>query len=332
MINLMEDLTGKTFGKYSDLKLMRKSAMSAIYRAHHKAEHQEVILKFLYPAPSDMENFRARFEKNMQKITALEHPNLEKIIDWGCEENYSYMVMNPLGSATLWSRMQKPELGCTLQMNWQQAACILTPVAQALAYAHSQGCYHHDLKPDCIVFNENEAPILTGLGFHDLLQATSVADLLGTGVGLGILDYIAPEQALNLPTDGRADIFSLAVIFYELVTGIKPFHAETTVGILSRQIHHPLFDPRRIIPTIPQAVSLFLKRALRRYPKDRFESMQQVAEIMCCFARGEEHLPARLLMRSRQRSFWLFAGVILMALAVIVLALYFSGLFSIPTP
>ena len=154
------------------------------------------------------------------------------------------------------------------------AVRLLLPVGEALAYIHDQGLLHRDVKPSNIMLTKDRRVILTDFGIAKWIENDGgQVTLTGTGVGIGTPEYMAPEQGRGQRADGSSDGYSLAVVFYELVTGVKPYQGDTPVDILIKQANDSIPDPRMINPKLPVTVKRFLDRAMAKKPADRYPTM-----------------------------------------------------------
>ena len=163
---------------------------------------------------------------------------------------------------------------------YQKAAGILKQVAEALAYAHSHGILHRDVKPSNILLSENGEVTLTDFGIAKILETNEQGTLTETGLGVGTPEYMAPEQGLGKNVDGRADIYVLGVVFYELITGHKPYTADTPMAVIIKQINDPLPRPRDYIPLLPDQVEKLIFKALAKNPDDRYQSMDEFGKAL----------------------------------------------------
>jgi serine/threonine protein kinase len=149
-----------------------------------------------------------------------------------------------------------------------------------LGYAHEQGLIHRDVKPSNILLTQKGQPMLTDFGIAKLLELDDGHTLTGAGVGIGTPEYMAPEQALGKAVDGRADLYSLGIVFYELVTGRKPFTAETPMAVVFKHMTDPLPRPTQYVPDLPEAVEKVLIKALAKQSENRYDSMEAFVVAM----------------------------------------------------
>ncbi len=153
-----------------------------------------------------------RFEREAKSLAKLSHPNIVGVLDYGEHENTPYLVLEYLSGGIL-----KQKLGTPIP--WQDAIRTLLPIIHALDHAHEQKIIHRDVKPSNILLTEKGLPMLTDFGIAKMLEVIETQTLTGTGVGVGTPEYMSPEQSLGKDVDGRADIYSLGIVLYEMITG-----------------------------------------------------------------------------------------------------------------
>jgi serine/threonine-protein kinase len=269
------NLTGQPLGRYHILEPLGEGGMATVYKAFDTRLEREVAVKVIrreaFP-PNQLERILARFEREAKSLARLNHPNIVKVHDFGDHDGAPYLVMEYLPGGTLKDRLGKP-------MNWQDAAKILLPVAEALEYAHEQKMVHRDVKPSNILLTGKGAPLLTDFGVAKLLDQEDGQTLTGTGVGVGTPEYMAPEQWTN-KTVPQSDIYGLGVVFYEMVSGRKPYQADTPAALLLKQANDPLPRPAQFAPGLPDAVERVLLKALAKRVEDRYASMAEFAAAL----------------------------------------------------
>jgi serine/threonine protein kinase len=265
----MSNLIGQSLGRYHILEQLGEGGMATVYKAYDTRLERDVAVKVIRVdqfAPAGLEHILKRFEREAKALAKLTHPNIVHINDYGEHNSIPYLVMDYLPGGTLKQRLGKP-------IPWQEAARLLTPVAEALGYAHENGVIHRDVKPSNILLTAKGQPMLTDFGIAKMLESEETQALTVTGVGMGTPEYMAPEQANARLADQRADIYSLGVVFYELVTGRKPFIADTPLAVLIKQTSEPLPRPKQFVPELPEMVEKVLFKALAKKPEDRYQSM-----------------------------------------------------------
>jgi serine/threonine protein kinase len=286
----LSNLIGHSIGRYHILEQLGEGGMATVYKAYDTRLERDVAVKIIridqFP-PAALEKVLKRFEREAKSLAKLTHPNIVHINDFGEHEGVPYLVMDYLPGGTLKERMSLP-------MTWQAATRLLIPVASALEYAHENKIIHRDVKPANILLTKKGQPMVTDFGIAKLLETESGQTLTGTGVGIGTPEYMAPEQGMGRPVDRRADIYSLGVVFYELVTAHKPYTADTPMAVVFKHISDPLPDPRQFMPDLPESVARVLFKALAKEPEDRYASMEDFAAAIEGLSSDQEKSPAQM--------------------------------------
>ncbi|MBP8857449.1 MAG: serine/threonine protein kinase [Anaerolineaceae bacterium] len=268
----MTDLTNQSIGRYHILEQLGQGGMATVYKAYDTRLEREVAIKVIRVdqfAPAILERILARFEREAKALARLTHPNIVHVNDYGEHNGIPYLVMDYLPGGTL-----KQLLG--MPMPFAQAASLLLPIARALDYSHRRDILHRDVKPSNILLNEESDPLLSDFGVAKILEEGTGSTLTGTGIGLGTPEYMAPEQWVGKAVPA-SDLYSLGVVFYELVTGHKPYTADTPAAILIKQTSDPLPRPKQYIPDLPDEVERVIFKALAKKPEDRYETMAAFA-------------------------------------------------------
>nr|MBI9043235.1 protein kinase [Anaerolineaceae bacterium] len=232
-----------------------------------------VAIKFIRPDAINNETFLIRFENEAKALAKLNHSNIVQVLDYGEYENAPYLVMEYIPGGTLKKKLGKP-------MPWDEAANLIIPIARTLEYTHKNNIIHRDVKPANFLMNAKGEPMLSDFGIAKVLERDSGLDLTGTGVGIGTPEYMAPEQGKGLTVDQRSDIYALGVVFFELITGQKPFRADTPMAVMLKHIADPLPSPRNFIPELPDPVSQILYKALAKEPDNRYRNMGELASAL----------------------------------------------------
>ena len=260
----MEDLTGKTLGQYHVTGPIGEGGMAAVYQAYQPGVDRYVALKILPRHFASDPQFIIRFDQEARIIAKLQHPHILPVFDYGEADGYTYIVMPFVQSGTLADLLH----GDPLPM--QQINHIMAQVGDALDYAHSQGVIHRDIKPSNVLMDERGNCLLTDFGIGKILSGST--QLTRTGDVIGTPAYMSPEQGLGGNLDGRSDIYSLGVMLYEMVTGRKPFKAETPMAVIIKHIHDPLPQPRIVNPDIPEPVERIILKTLSKQPEHRYQN------------------------------------------------------------
>lgn len=259
----MEDLTGRQFGPYHITAPLGAGGMAAVYKAYQPSVDRFVAIKVLPQHFAKDQQFVQRFEREAKVLAKLQHPNILPVYDYGQTDGYTYLVMSFVESGDLSELMQGKKLPLP------EIGRIITQVGDALDYAHAQGVVHRDIKPSNILVDQRGNCLLTDFGLAKMVAGTS-EKLTATGFVVGTPAYMAPEQGLGEPADGRSDIYALGIILYELMTGQVPFQAETPIAVVMKHIHDPLISPRNFQTDISEPVERVILKALAKNPEDRF--------------------------------------------------------------
>ena len=268
----MQSLVGVTLGRYNVLEQLGEGGMAIVYKAFDTKLERLVAIKIIRReafAPEALEQVRKRFDIEAKSLARLSHPNIVKVHDYGEYDGAPYLVMEYIEGGML-----KNRTGVVIQ--WTEAIKFLLPIASALAYAHARNIVHRDIKPGNILLTADDQPMLTDFGIAKILEAGEGVTLTGTGVGIGTPEYMAPEQGMGQPIDPRADIYALGVVLYELVTGRRPFHADTPMAVMLKHFSEPLPSPRRFVPSLPVEVEQVIIKALAKDPQDRYRNMEEM--------------------------------------------------------
>ena len=270
----MTNLIGQYLGRYHILEQLGEGGMATVYKAYDTRLETDVAVKVIRTdtlAPSVLSRTLKRFEREAKALARLTHANIVKVSDYGEYEGHPFLVMPYLPGGNLKERLKKGVLP------WAEAVYILIPIARALEYAHQQGVIHRDVKPSNILITDSGDPMLTDFGVAKVVEEEATVDLTGTAMAVGTPEYMAPEQATSKSIDHRVDIYALGIVFYEMVTGRKPYIADTPLAVLFKQASEPLPRPRQFASTLPDKVEQAILKALAKKPEDRYQTMDEFA-------------------------------------------------------
>jgi tetratricopeptide (TPR) repeat protein/tRNA A-37 threonylcarbamoyl transferase component Bud32 len=269
----VEDLVGRTLGRYEVTALVGRGGMATVYKARHPGLNRTVAVKVLHRHLAVDAAFVGRFRREARAVAALRHPNIVRVYDFDSEGDIYFIVMEFIDGPTLASFLKR----LFKQDRHLSAAEILrlfSPLCSAIHYAHEQGMVHRDIKPSNIILTRKQEPILTDYGIARIAGATAYTI---PGVVIGSAHYMSPEQAEGLPGDNRSDIYSLGIVLFEALTGSVPFQGETPASVLMKQVSAAPPPARSLNPDLPPAIEAVLGKALAKDPNDRYQQGSDLA-------------------------------------------------------
>ena len=260
----MNQLTPLTIGRFRIEQGIGQGGMGIVYRAYDTVLQRPVALKLLGAHLNNDEQARSRFRREAATLMRLKHSNIALVYDFGEHEGRPYIAMEWVEGRTLKNILQEEG-----RLPLARSLHIITQLARALDYAHAHGVVHRDVKPANILIDENNHATLVDFGVAWWDEAPS---LTTTGSIVGTPLYMAPEQLLGQPVDGRADLYSLAAIFYEMLAGHPPFGGDdaSAAAVIQQQIYLPPPPLDEQNPAIPRQAAAAVEKALSKLPDDRF--------------------------------------------------------------
>ncbi len=307
-----------TFGPYQVIGEIGRGGMATVYRALDPRVGRTVALKVLPRELLHDPQFLSRFQREMRTIAALEHPAIVPIYDVGEEDGQPYFVMRYMDGGSLEDRLKQGPLSL------EESLRILKHLAPALDEMHTRGVVHRDLKPANILFDHSGQPYLSDFGIAKVQNAATT--LTGQAI-VGTPTYISPEQAQGQEVDGRADIYALGVILYQMLTGDVPFKADTPMSLLLKHVSEPPPSIHGRQPDLPPGVDYVIQRSLAKDPDTRFASASEMAAALQASIVGDpdQTLPPTVVAPPRKKKTppakkmpWVWLGVgllLLLALA-----------------
>lgn len=324
----MSDITGKILGRYKIIEQIGEGGMAIVYKAYDSRLDTDVAVKVIRVEnipPYILKKALIRFEREAKALAKLTHPNIVKVLDYGEFEGEPFLVMPYLPGGTL------KQLLTGKSLPWQQSVNLLIPISRALSYAHKQGMIHRDVKPSNILITQSGEPMVTDYGIAKILDEEITQDLTGTSTAIGTPEYMSPEQVTSKTVDHRTDIYSLGVVLYEMVTGRKPFKADTPVGVLFKHASEPLPSPKKFAPNLPDAVEKVILKAMAKQRDERYQSMDDFTNDLISLT--QNRAPNPIPSRSNNSLLWLGGLGILALLAVSVITVAFLAIKNfLPTP
>ncbi len=273
-----EALIGTVLGTCTLQKLIGRGTMGVVFRAQQSHPPRQVAVKVLLPKVPQAANQRTifveRFRREIDAAASLDHPNIVSVYAYGEYNGLAYLVMPYISGGTLCAEMERQGM-----LSLPKVIDYLDQLAAALDYAHERGFIHRDVKPANILLTPEEHLLLTDFGLVKVVTEgqTPQMRLTGAGVSMGTADYMAPEQVIGDHIDSRADLYSLGVILYQMVTGTTPFHGEAPMQIAVQHLQVPPPSPKMLRTDLPVAAEQVMLRALAKRPEDRYGRAQDIA-------------------------------------------------------
>ncbi len=280
MINT-QALLGTLVGNCILQELIGRGELGAVFLAERARSRRRVAVKILSPATSmaaqtsdEQAVFLDRFRQEIALVTSLKHENILSLHENGVHDGLAYLVMPYMGSGTLQNVMEREG-----PLALPKVAAYLDQLAAALDDAHERGIVHQDIKPTNILMTSEGRLLLTDFGLGKMVAEKQAAQmrLLQSGMPVGCLEYIAPEQVTGDVLDTRTDLYALGVILYQMVTGKTPFQGETGVQLLRQLVQASTPSPRLLRTDLPLAAEQVILRAMAKRPPDRYARAQDIA-------------------------------------------------------
>lgn len=273
------NLTGRHLGKYELLERLGQGGMAYVYKAHQPTIDRFVAVKVLHSHLADDAEFRERFKREAQGLGGLRHPHIVNVIDFDVDDGWYYMVMDYIEGDTLESYLDQQG-----RLPLAAALRLMEQLTGALAYAHSHGRIHRDIKPGNVMFagGSHQHAVLTDFGLTRLLDN---ATLTISGAIAGTPAYMSPEAAQGQKVDGRSDIYSLGVMLFEMVTGQRPYAGNTPLSVIMKLVLEPLPPARSVNPDLPPGLDDILQRAMAKLPEDRYQTAAEMQQALAALRR-----------------------------------------------
>ncbi len=258
-----------SLGKYQIVEELGHGGFATVYKAHDPDLGLDVALKVLESSLLRDRAFVERFRTEARVAARLRHPNIARVLNIAQAEGRLFIAIEYVPGQNLRDRLAEQPL-----LNWEIVSSIVQQVAEALDYAHAQGVLHRDVKPSNILVAESGAVMLTDFG---LAKATEGSHITTTRTTAGTYAYISPEQASGKEVDGRADVYSLGVVAYELCTGRVPFISDSTPALIHDQVYTPPPAPSQVNERVAAPIEAVLLKALAKEREQRYQSGKEFA-------------------------------------------------------
>ena len=275
----MDRFIGKRLdGRYEIHELIGVGGMAYVYKAYDRVEGRWVAIKILKEEFSNNSDFLRRFRNESKAIAVLNHPNIVKVYDVSFGDQIQYIVMEFIDGITLKEYIEQEGT-----IRWQEAVHFTTQILMALECAHEKGIIHRDIKPQNIMLLRDGTIKVADFGIARFLQSETQTM---TDKAIGSVHYIAPEQASGDYITDKADIYSVGVMLYEMLTGKLPFVADNAVSVALMQLQAKPVMPRELNPSIPRGLEQITMRAMEKNPVDRFQSAGEMLDDLDEFRRN----------------------------------------------
>ncbi len=256
-------------GRYEIMQNVDSGGMAFIYKALCRKTKKVVAVKILKEKFSACDEYVARFKKEAQATFSLEHENIVRVRDIGCDDGTYYMVMDYIDGSCLKALIEKKEI-----IPEKDAICYAVQICSALSAAHKKGIIHRDIKPHNILLDNQNNVKLTDFG---IAKSIGVSQEKENQV-IGSVYYISPEQARGEEVDARSDLYSLGIMLYEMLTGELPFAGEKTVSVALKHLNEQITAPAEKNPELSAAINNIVLKATSKNPKDRYRTANAFKE------------------------------------------------------
>jgi eukaryotic-like serine/threonine-protein kinase len=266
-----EELVGTLLAdRYGILALLGQGGMGAVYKARDTELERFVALKLIRPDLASNPEILRRFKQELILAREVTHRNVIRIFDLGQAKGFKFITMEYVEGRDLRAILRERE-----KLPPEEAVRIIAQVCRALEAAHAAGVVHRDLKPQNIMLDAKDRVYVMDFGIAHSLETPGMTQ---TGALMGTPEYMSPEQAKGIKVDARSDLFALGIIFYELLTGISPFKADTALATLLKRTQERPQPPAEVDPTIPKAISDVVMKCLEIDRDQRFSNAREILE------------------------------------------------------
>lgn len=252
---------------YELLHELGSGGMARVYLALHKGLDRQVAIKLLNPSLSMDIAFSNRFLREARIVAKLNHPNIIAIFDVNVHQGYHYIAMEYLAGGSLGDKIKEGIAA-------SQALSLLKIIVIGLKVAHDKGFVHRDIKPENILFRDDGTPVITDFGVAR--AELSATRMTAVGTIIGTPKYMSPEQAQGIEIKSNSDIYSLGIVFYEMLTGVLPYWSDSVVDLMYKHVNDP-------IPQLPEKLQLLqplLNKLLAKKSKHRFQCASDVTKAI----------------------------------------------------
>jgi serine/threonine-protein kinase len=277
------DWVGRTLGdRYVVDDVLGTGGMSSVYKATDPNLKRVVAIKLIHPHLSGNPDFVVRFKEEAAAVAQLRHPNIVQVFDFNNDGDTYYMVMEFLPGETLHARLARLD-SAHRRLPIAEAAKFAAEVCDAADYAHKRGMVHRDIKPANVILDVHAQAILMDFGIAKIVGGQHHT---ATGATLGTAVYMSPEQIRGDQVDGRADIYSIGVMLFEMLSGRPPYEADSAMTLMMMHLNDPVPDLQQLRPDTPPDLVAVIRKALAKNRDERFQSAAEMATFLRKIAAG----------------------------------------------
>jgi len=270
----------KTIGKYEIVSELGRGGMGVVFKAWEESLQRFVAIKMLGDQLTDDENLVARFLREARSVSDLNHPNVVQVFAVDTHEGRPYFAMEFVEGESLTELIRTSR-----RIDPRRALNLVKEVAAGLSAAHDKGVVHRDIKPDNIMLTKHGGVKVVDFGVARIDDPNT--KLTATGMAVGTPNYISPEVCLGLDVDKRSDLFSLGIVFYEMLTGDTPFSADSPLEMMTKVVKAEIPDITSLNPEIDDGVRKILHHMLEKKPDYRYQDLHEVLEDIEAYLNGD---------------------------------------------
>ncbi|MDE5994429.1 MAG: Stk1 family PASTA domain-containing Ser/Thr kinase [Oscillospiraceae bacterium] len=265
----MDNFCGKRLdGRYEISDIIGVGGMAVVYKAYDNIDDRIVAIKILKDEYLTNEEFKRRFKNESKAIAVLSHPNIVRVYNVSFGDRLQYIVEEYVDGITLKEYIQQQGV-----INWKEAVHFTGQILAALQHAHDKGIVHQDIKPQNIMLLNDGTIKVTDFG---IARFSRTDNNTTSENAIGSVHYISPEQARGEMTDDKADIYSVGVVLYEMITGQLPFQSDSAVSVALMQLQKDPVRPRELVPSLPLGLEQITMRAMQKNAADRYQSAAEM--------------------------------------------------------
>ncbi len=269
---------GRTIGnRYKIESILGRGGMSSVYKAHDPNLKRTVAVKIIHQHLTDNSEFIKRFEQEAAVIAQLRHNNIVQVHDFNHDGDAYFMVMEYIPGETLAQKLEALKQA-RMRMPLPDTVRILTTICNAVDYAHQKRMIHRDLKPANVMINLMGEPVLMDFGIARMIGGNT--GQTNTGAAMGTAAYMSPEQINGQSADHRADIYSLGIILFEMLSGTPPYDGDSTYEIMLKHLNEPLPNIKDIEANTPNSLVIILEKALEKDPEYRYQTAGEMGTAL----------------------------------------------------